>query len=134
MSKIKQIPPKRENTSPINRLLLLAGVMDNKDLSRIYSDTPNRYLLAFFVPKFWLASQATQSQAQHTSTHFTGLIRHILNVLIFKHIPSYGGVTLQNKPIGEYAGRFCITESEPRHPMTFHSVVLTQNHTGGYHA
>lgn len=127
MNKTKSIQPKSENTSLIFTLLSLAGVTDNKDLSKSHSGQASRYLLAFFVPKFWLASQATQSQAQTTLTHFTGLNRHIMPALA----KSYGGVTLQNiKAIGKYAGRFYVTESEPRHPMTFHSVVLTQNYIG----
>lgn len=115
---------------PKNNLQSVAGVIDNKDLSKIYSDTPNRYSLAFFVPKFWLAPQATQDNSTTHHPKSIGVNRHIMPALA----AVYDGVTLKNKPIGEYSRRFCITESEPHHPMTFHSVVLTQNHTGGYHA
>lgn len=129
MSKILRVLNIGEFNSLNNRLPLVAGMMDNKDLSRIYSDTPNRYLLAFFVPKFRLLSQSGDNKAQTHLPQFTGVNRHT-----YAHsVTSYGGVTLQNKPIGEYAGRFCITESEPRHPLrNFRSVALSQNHTGGH--
>ena len=130
MSKILRLLNIGEFNSLKNSLPLVAGMMDNKDLSRIYSDTPNRYLLAFFVPKFRLLSQSGDTKAQIHPPQFTGVNRHIMPALA----AVYDGVTLKNKPIGEYSRRFYVTESEPHHPMTFHSVVLTQNYIGGYHA
>ena len=115
---------------PKNNLQSVAGVIDNKDLSKSHSGQASRYPLAFFVPKFRLLSQSGDTKAQIHQTQFTGVNRHIMPALA----AVYDGVTLKNKPIGEYSRRFYVTESEPHHPMTFHSVVLTQNYIGGYHA
>lgn len=115
---------------PKNNLQIVAGVIDNKDLSKSHSGQASRYPLAFFVPKFRLLSQSGDTKAQIHPPQFTGVNRHIMPALA----AVYDGVTLKNKPIGEYSRRFYVTESEPHHPMTFHSVVLTQNYIGGYHA
>ena len=115
---------------PKNSLQSVAGVIDNKDLSKSHSGQASRYSLAFFVPKFRLLSQSGDNKAQIHPPQFTGVNRHIMPALA----AVYDGVTLKNKPIGEYSRRFYVTESEPHHPMTFHSVVLTQNYIGGYHA
>ena len=115
---------------PKNNLQSVAGVIDNKDLSKSHSGQASRYPLAFFVPKFRLLSQCGDNKAQIHPPQFTGVNRHIMPALA----AFYDGVTLKNKPIGEYSRRFYVTESEPHHPMTFHSVVLTQNYIGGYHA
>ena len=115
---------------PKNNLQSVAGVIDNKDLSKSHSGQASRYPLAFFVPKFRLLSQSGDTKAQIHPPQFTGVNRHIMPALA----AVYDGVTLKNKPIGEYSRRFYVTESEPHHPMTFHSVVLTQNYIGGYHA
>ena len=115
---------------PKNNLQSVAGVIDNKDLSKSHSGQASRYPLAFFVPKFRLLSQSGDNKAQIHPPQFTGVNRHIMPALA----AVYDGVTLKNKPIGEYSRRFYVTESEPHHPMTFHSVVLTQNYIGGYHA
>lgn len=121
-----------------NNLLLGAGVGQNKDLSKLVSGKPCRYPLAFFVPEFWLASQASQDKDTTHLTHFTGLNRLIYSRPQLEDVTNYGGVTLQNKPIGEYAGRFL---TRPRvNPATLlrnfrSNVVLTQNLLGGhYHA
>lgn len=115
---------------PKNNLQSVAGVIDNKDLSKSHSGQASRYPLAFFVPKFRLLSQSGDNKAQIHPPQFTGVNRHIMPALA----AVYDGVTLKNKPIGEYSRRFYVTESEPHHPMTFHSVVLTQNYIGGYRA
>ncbi|RVU80845.1 hypothetical protein EOL70_30195 [Leucothrix sargassi] len=115
---------------PKNNLQSVAGVIDNKDLSKLESGQASRYPLAFFVPKFRLLSQSGDNKAQIHPPQFTGVNRHIMPALA----AVYDGVTLKNKPIGEYSRRFYVTESEPHHPMTFHSVVLTQNYIGSYHA
>ena len=115
---------------PKNNLQSVAGVIDNKDLSKSHSGQASRYPLAFFVPKFRLLSQSGDNKAQIHPPQFTGVNRHIMPALA----AVYDGVTLKNKLIGEYSRRFYVTESEPHHPMTFHSVVLTQNYIGGYHA
>lgn len=115
-----------EFNSLINRLPLVAGMMDNRGLSKFSSGQPSRYLLAFFVRKFWLASQANQDNSTTPLTHITGLNRHT-----YAHsVTSYGGVTLQNKRKPICRAVSTKTESEPRHPMTFHSVVSTQNLVG----
>ena len=131
MSKILRLLNIGEFNSLKNSLPLVAGMMDNRDLSNNHaSGQPFRYLLAFFVPKFRLLSQSGDNKAQIHPPQFTGVNRHIMPALA----AVYDGVTLKNKPIGEYSRRFYVTESEPHHPMTFHSVVLTQNYIGGYHA
>ena len=113
---------------PKNSLQSVAGMGQNKDLSKNNSGQASRYPLAFFVSKFWLASQATQDSSTTPLTHITGLNRHIMPALA----KSYGGVTLQNKPLRQICEAVaCVTESEPRHPMIFHSVVNTQNNTQG---
>ena len=115
---------------PKNNLQSVAGMGQNKDLSKFSSGQPSRYLLAFFVRKFWLASQATQDNSTAHLPQFTGVIRHT-----YAHsVTSYGGVTLQNKRKPICRAVSTKTESEPHHPMIFHSVVLTQNLVGGYHA
>ena len=131
MSKILRLLNIGEFNSLKNSLPLVAGMMDNRDLSNNHaSGQPFRYLLAFFVPKFCLLSQSGDNKAQTHLPQFAGVNRHIMPALA----AVYDGVTLKNKPIGEYSRRFYVTESEPHHPMTFHSVVLTQNYIGGYHA
>ena len=126
MSKILKLLSIGEFNSLINRLPLVAGVIDNKDLSKTQSGQASRYSLAFFVRKFWLASQATQDNSTAHLPQFTGVIRHT-----YAHsVTSYGGVTLQNKRKPICRAVSTKTESEPRHPMIFHSVVLTQNTIG----
>ena len=90
------------------------------DLSKSVSVTPQRHC-GFIVPKICIGSQSMHIHSTSVSATQTRL----------KSL--YEGMTLQNKPLGEYAGRFCITESEPRHPLrNFRSVALSQNHTGGH--
>ncbi len=128
MNLIKYIRQKRENLSSNLCLPLVAGVIDNKDLSKTTSGHAKPQSLAFFVPKFCLTSQVGNTKAQTHLNPFTGLNRHT-----YAHsVTSYGGVTLQNI---KAFGRICravtsSTESEPRHPMTFHSVVSTQKLLG----
>ena len=116
---------------PKKNLQSVAGVIDNKDLSKSHSGQASRYPLAFFVPKFRLLSQSGDNKAQIHPPQFTGVNRHIMPALA----AVYDGVTLQNSPFWVICRAVTIvTESEPHHPMTFHSVVLTQNYIGGYHA
>jgi hypothetical protein len=127
MSKILRLLNISENTSLNNRLPLVAGMMDNRVLSKNNSGQASRYSLAFFVSKFWLASQATQDSSTTHHPKSTGVNRHTYA----NSVTSYGGVTLQNKPVRQICRAVTIvTESEPRHPMTFHSVVLTQKAIG----
>ena len=127
MSKILRLLNIGEFNSLKNSLPLVAGMMDNRDLSKLESDTPNRYPLAFFVPKFRLLSQSGDNKAQIHPPQFTGVNRHIMPALA----AVYDGVTLQNSPFWVICRAVTIvTESEPHHPMIFHSVVLTQNTIG----
>lgn len=129
MSKILRLLNIGEFNSLNDSLPLMAGMIDNRDLSKIHaSGQPFRYLLAFFVPKFRLLSQSGDNKAQTHLPQFAGVNRHIMPALA----KSYGGVTLQNKPLRQICEAVtCVTESEPRHPMNFHSVVNTQNNTQG---
>ena len=127
MSKILRLLNIGEFNSLKNSLPLVAGMMDNRDLSNNHaSGQPFRYLLAFFVPKFCLLSQSGDNKAQTHLPQFAGVNRHIMPALA----KSYGGVTLQNKRKPICRAVTVCTESEPRHPMTFHSVVLTQKQIG----
>lgn len=118
-----------ENTSPINRLLLLAGVGDNTDLSQNKQRYAKSQLLAFFTPEICPTSQ---TGADNSVTHlppFIGANHHIY----MADLPAvYGGVTSQNSPLWVICGAVTVcTESEPHHPI-FNSVVLTQKTTGGH--
>ena len=78
---------------PKNNLLLVADMMDNKDLSKLESGQPSRYSLAFFMPNYRLTSQVNDIDSIAPLTHFTGLNRHI-----YAHsVTNYGEVTSQNK-------------------------------------
>ena len=123
-----------QQAHPKNSLLLVADMMDNKDLSKLSSDTPNRYPLAFFMPNYRLTSQVNDINSIAPLTHFTGLNRHkfmpvLAAVYVRKDIAKYKSL------LGEYAGRLLL---RPRviseHPMISHSVNLTHNLVGGYHA
>nr|WP_312116099.1 hypothetical protein [Moraxella sp. CTOTU47915] len=129
MSKILRLLNIGEFNSLNDSLPLVAGMIDNRGLSKIHaSGQPFRYLLAFFVPKFRLLSQSGDNKAQTHLPQFAGVNRHIMPALA----KSYGGVTLQNKPLRQICEAVaCVTESEPRHPMILHSVVNTQNNTQG---
>lgn len=132
MSKILRLLNISENTSLKNSLPLVAGMMDNRDLSNNHvSGQAKPQFMAFFVPKFWKAPQATQDKDTTHRPKSIGVNRHIMPALAI----SYGGVTLQNiKAIRQICEAVAdVTESEPRHPMMFHSVVLTQKPTSGGH-
>lgn len=131
MSKILRLLNIGEFNSLNNRLPLVAGMMDNRDLSKTISGQASRYSLAFFVPKFRLLSQSGDNKAQIHLPQFTGVNRHIMPALA----AVYDGVTLQNSPFWVICRAVTnSTESEPHHPMIFHSVVLTQKLLGGYRA
>lgn len=93
---------------PKNNLQSVAGMGQNKDLSKSKSGMPNRYSLAFFVPKFRLLSQSGDTKAQIHPPQFTGVNRHI-----YAHsVTNYDEVTPQNK-IAER--RICeVVSFEPR--------------------
>ena len=112
---------------PKNSLQSVAGVIDNKDLSKNNSGQASRYSLAFFAPKYRLTSQVTDIDSATHHPKLTGVNRHIMPALA----AVYDGVTLQNSPFWVICRAVTIvTESEPHHPMIFHSVVLTQNTIG----
>ena len=114
-----------------NRLPLVAGMMDNRVLSKSTSGQASRYSLAFFAPKYRLTSQVTDIDSATHRPKLTGVNRHIMPALA----AVYDGVTLQNSPFWVICRAVSSrTESEPHHPMTFHSVVITQKLLGGYHA
>ena len=113
-----------------NNLPLVVSIGQNKDLSKNNSGQASRYPLAFFVPDNRLTSQVSNYESTTHLTQITGLNRHI-NA---HSVTNYGGVTLQNKRKPICRAVTIVTESEPRHPMIFHSVVLTQKAIGGYHA
>ena len=116
-------------------LLSLAGVADNERLSKTNSDTPNRYSLAIFMPEICPATQTGHNESINTSYPFTRVNRHILDMLIFQRISSYVRKTSQNSPFWVICGADTVSsESDSEHPISFHSVLLTQNLTGGYHA
>ena len=116
---------------PKNSLQSVAGVIDNKDLSKSTSGQASRYSLAFFAPKYRLTSQVTDIDSATHHPKLTGVNRHIMPALA----AVYDGVTLQNSPFWVICRAVSSrTESEPHHPMTFHSVVITQKLLGGYHA
>ena len=82
-----------QQAHPKNSLLLVADMMDNKDLSKLESGQPSRYSLAFFMPNYRLTSQVNDIDSIAPLTHFTGLNRHI-----YAHsVTNYGEVTSQNK-------------------------------------
>ncbi|OBX78160.1 hypothetical protein A9308_06985 [Moraxella atlantae] len=82
-----------QQAHPKNSLLLVADMMDNKDLSKLESGQPSRYSLAFFMPNYRLTSQVNDMDSIAPLTHFTGLKRHI-----YAHsVTNYGEVTSQNK-------------------------------------
>jgi hypothetical protein len=130
MSKILRLLNIGEFNSLNDSLPLMAGMMDNRDLSKTISGQASRYSLAFFVPKFRLLSQSGDNKAQIHLPQFTGVNRHIMPALA----AVYDGVTLQNKRKPICRAVTNSTESEPHHPMIFHSVVLTQKLLGGYRA
>ena len=118
-----------QQAHPKNSLQSVAGVIDNKDLSKSKSGMPNRYSLAFFMPNYRLTSQANDMDSIAPLTHFTGLNRHI-----YAHsVTNYDEVTPQNK-IAER--RICgavafTTESEPcLTPFWDKQIIITQNVKG----
>ncbi|MFW2178508.1 MULTISPECIES: hypothetical protein [unclassified Moraxella] len=112
-------------------LHIFTDMGDNTDLSKNNSGQASRYPLAFFVPKSLQASQATNAKDTTHLPPFLGVNHHIMPSMAI----SYGGVTLQNKRKPICRAVTIVTESEPHHPMIFHSVVTTQKTIGGhYHA
>ena len=92
MSKILRLLNIGEFNSLNDSLPLMAGMMDNRDLSKTISGQASRYSLAFFVPKFWLASQASQDKDTTHHPKSIGVNRHIMPALAI----SYDGFTQPN--------------------------------------
>ena len=74
------------------------------DLSKSVSVTPQRHC-GFIVPKICIGSQSMLIHSTSVSATHTRL----------KSL--YEGMTLQNKPLGEYAGRYLQSESESPHQL-----------------
>ena len=129
MSKILRLLNISENTSLKNSLPLVAGMMDNKDLSKLESGQPSRYSLAFFMPNYRLTSQVNDIDSITPLTHFTGLNRHI-----YAHsVTNYGEVTSQNKIAFtvNMRGGFFRAKSEPCLPPFWDwQSLLTQQSKG----
>ena len=118
-----------QQAHPKNSLLLVAGMGQNITLSKTNSDTPNRYPLAFFMPKFCLFSQNSKKHGINTPSP---LHRAITTFLLAFTAICYGRVTLKNKPARRiFKAVTVLTESEPYHPLQV-VISLTQNNTGGY--
>lgn len=93
-------------------LVLLVKMIENLILSKIISGTPNRHILAFFMP---ITGQILP---------YTGFLRLCFMVWLI----------LQNKPLGEYVERLLIIPRvRPNHPI-LGNFPLTQKLLGGYHA
>ena len=108
------------------------------DLSKLNSDMPSRYLLAFFVPDNSPASQAVTIYSSTALRAHLSASRGQTIISIANHLlTDYDGLTLQNKIA---VRRICRavsvkTESKTRHPIPLlYSVAHTHNLTGGYHA
>ncbi|ATQ83932.1 hypothetical protein MOTT16_08905 [Moraxella osloensis] len=114
---------------PKNNLQSVAGVIDNKDLSKLESGQPSRYSLAFFMPNYRLTSQVNDIDSIAPLTHFTGLNRHI-----YAHsVTNYGEVTSQNKIAFtvNMRGGFFRAKSEPCLPPFWDwQSLLTQQSKG----
>ncbi len=105
-----------------------------KDLSKIsLAVMPNRHSLAFFVSDICLDSQSSKGLNTNIFPSSRGktIISKISNLST-----AYDGLTLQNTIANRRICRAVSsdTESKTHHPMTFHSVVLTQKLLGGNHA
>ena len=138
MNLIKYIHQKGENLSSNHCLPFVAGVTDNKDLSKLVSGRASRNLLAFFVPDNSSASQAATIYSSIAPRAHLSALRGQTIISMANHLPTdYDGLTLQNK---RAVRRICravtnVTESKTRHPILLpYSVALTQKTLGGYHA
>ena len=125
MSKILKLLSIGEFNSLINRLPLVAGMMDNNATTKLIAVKPSRNLLAIFVPKI------------HRATNFmiaTGAKRHIYSLLHYGVIASYGGLIRPNKRpfTGNKSSRLlAVVETRP----PFLSVgIQTTKLIGGYRA
>lgn len=90
----------------------LGKIANNATLSKIISGTPNRQIMAFFMP---ITGQFLP---------YTGFLRLFFMVWLI----------LQNKPFGEYVERLLIIPRvRPNHPILGY-FPLTQKLLGGYYA
>ncbi|MBS9778437.1 MAG: hypothetical protein KGV50_06700 [Gammaproteobacteria bacterium] len=100
--------------------------------NKVIAVKPNRYPLAFFMPKDCLTSQIKQ---YNSINHITPLQGKTLISIASKLLNIYEGATLQNK---KAIRRICkavaiTTESEPPHPIFNNSVNLTHKVIGDNH-
>ena len=126
MNKITYTPLKSENTSLINRLPLVAGMMDNSPTTKRKAVKPNRHTLAIFVPKIHKATNLVKS---------TGAKRHIYSLSkTIESVTSYGGLIRPNTIaflVNKSSRLFAVVETRP----PFLSVgIQTTERKGGYHA
>lgn len=90
----------------------LGKIANNAILSKTKSGTPNRQIMAFFMP---IIGQFLP---------YTGFLRLFFMVWLI----------LQNKPFGEYVERLLfVPRVRPNHPI-LGNFPLTQKQKGGYHA
>ena len=108
-------------------LLSLAGVADNDGTTTQIAVKPYRHTLAIFMPKNRGITTPRLPQGINTQ-------RHILDMLTFQHIPSYGGLIRPNTIA------FMVNKSnrllavvKTRHPFFMGGEILTKL-KGGYHA
>lgn len=106
-------------------LLSLAGVADNDGTTKLKAVKPYRHTLAIFMPKNRGITTPRLPQGINTQ-------RHILDMLTFQHIPSYGGLIRPNTIA------FMVNKSnrllavvKTRHPFFMGGEILTKL-KGGY--
>ncbi len=127
MSKILKLLSIGEFNSLINRLPLVAGMMDNNATTKLLAVKPSRNLLAIFVPKI------------HRATNFmiaTGAKRHIYSLLrYFRSGASYGGLIRPNKrPFTGNKSSRLVTVVETRPPFLSVGIQTTKLLGGHNHA
>lgn len=139
MSKILRLLNISENTSLNNRLPLVAGMMDNRVLSKSTSGQASRYLLAFFVSEFCLTSQVGIAKTQTHHPKSIGVNRHkFMPLLAAVYVREY--TAKYNSLLGKYAGQFLVELRDVlEHPfnlskLDIKSVFLAQKLLGGYRA
>ena len=139
MSKILRLLIISENTSLKNSLPLMAGMMDNRVLSKSTSGQASRYLLAFFVSEFCLTSQVGIAKTQTHHPKSIGVNRHkFMPLLAAVYVREY--TAKYNSLLGKYAGQFLVELRDVlEHPfnlskLDIKSVFLAQKLLGGYRA
>ena len=126
MSKILKLLSIGEFNSLINRLPLVAGMMDNNATTKLLAVKPSRNLLAIFVPKIYGATNPIIA---------TGAKRHIYSLLHHGVIASYGGLIRPNKrPFTGNKSSRLVTVVETRPPFLSVGIQTTKLLGGHNHA